>query len=58
MQILLTMRMSYIYAYYIFFFNLIELLLEKIENEEDFYVHYGLPVEFHIKQDDTRMLKN
>ncbi|SCM13516.1 conserved Plasmodium protein, unknown function [Plasmodium chabaudi adami] len=35
-----------------------ELLLEKIENEEDFYVHYGLPVEFHIKQDDTRMLKN
>ncbi|CRG97428.1 chromosome condensation protein, putative [Plasmodium gallinaceum] len=35
-----------------------ELLLEKIPNEEDFYVRYGLPVEFHIKPNDSLMLKN
>ncbi|CRH02288.1 chromosome condensation protein, putative [Plasmodium relictum] len=35
-----------------------ELLLEKIPHEEDFYVRYGLPVEFHIKPNDSLMLKN
>ncbi|CAA9990641.1 hypothetical protein, conserved in Apicomplexan species [Plasmodium knowlesi strain H] len=35
-----------------------ELLLEKIPNEDDFYVHYGLPVEYHVKPDDVLMLEN
>ncbi|GAW83248.1 hypothetical protein, conserved [Plasmodium gonderi] len=35
-----------------------ELLLEKIPNEDNFYVRYGLPVEYHVKPDDIFMLKN
>ncbi|ANQ09627.1 Uncharacterized protein PCOAH_00037620 [Plasmodium coatneyi] len=35
-----------------------ELLLEKIPNEDNFYVHYGLPVEYHVKPDDVLMLEN
>ncbi|KMZ84848.1 hypothetical protein PVBG_04264 [Plasmodium vivax Brazil I] len=35
-----------------------ELLLEKIPNEDNFYVRYGLPVEYHVKPDDMLMLEN
>ncbi|VWU50410.1 chromosome condensation protein, putative [Hepatocystis sp. ex Piliocolobus tephrosceles] len=35
-----------------------ELLLEKIPNDENFYIRYGLPLECHIKNDDTLMLTN
>ncbi|EUT81059.1 hypothetical protein PFAG_04278 [Plasmodium falciparum Santa Lucia] len=35
-----------------------ELLLEKIPNQNNFYVRYGLPVECHVNHDDIPMLKN
>ncbi|KJP90113.1 hypothetical protein AK88_00282 [Plasmodium fragile] len=35
-----------------------ELLLENIPNEDNFYVRYGLPVEYHVKTDDVMMLEN
>ncbi|KYN96842.1 putative chromosome condensation protein [Plasmodium gaboni] len=35
-----------------------ELLLEKIPNQNNFYVRYGLPAECHVNQDDVPMLKN
>ncbi|SPJ11763.1 chromosome condensation protein, putative [Plasmodium sp. DRC-Itaito] len=35
-----------------------ELLLEKIPNQNNFYVRYGLPVECHVNHDDVPMLKN
>ncbi|SBT80574.1 condensin complex subunit 2, putative [Plasmodium malariae] len=35
-----------------------ELLLEKMPNDEDFYVRYGLPIEYHINTDSTLMLNN
>ncbi|SBT42990.1 chromosome condensation protein, putative [Plasmodium ovale wallikeri] len=35
-----------------------ELLLEKMPNDEDFYIRYGLPVECHVKPDETLMLCN